>query len=267
MRYGFQNMDMDGNCAGQGQQIRGGLGHLYACKVEGQRQKQYRRDEKHALPGRCQECGRHGAVDGLLHHVAHDDPALGREGQALESQGGGAALDDRRIIPEKGDQIGGKHEHQPADQKQEHQTGAHAEPEAFLHPVEQAGAVIESAYRLESLAEADHGGGAEHHDPLYYAHGGDGSVVSVGAGGVVQADGGHRGQALPGKRGQAALDDLFEIIPAELYLRKPDADVAALAAADAENDEADQLADDGGPAGAGHAQTAGEDQQRIQGDV
>ena len=116
------------------------------------------------------------------------------EGDALKAQGGGAVPDDLRVVPEEGDQLGGKDEAQDTHGQEEHGSGLDAEEKALPHPAVEPGTEVEAAHRLESLTEADHGGGTEGGDPLDHAHGGDGGVA-VGTGGVVEADGGHAGQA------------------------------------------------------------------------
>ena len=128
------------------------------------------------------------------------------------------------------------------------------------------GAVIEAAHRLKPLAEADHGGGAEGHDPLYHTHSGN-DGVSVGAGGPVEADGGHAGQTLPGQGGQSALNDHQIVAALELDPGDVDVEVATPGAAHQQQAEADELAEDGGPGGPGDAHVKYEDQQRVQPDV
>ena len=110
-----------------------------------------------------------------------------------------------------------------ADSQQQHERHLDAEPEALLHPVVQAGTVVEAAHRLEALTEADHGRAAEHHDPLHHAHSGDGRV-SIGTGGLIEADGSHAGKTLPGQRRQTALEDPQIIIRLQLHMGKMDAE-------------------------------------------
>ena len=168
--------------------------------MEEQGQDQHRGDEEHTLTGDGIEGGRESLARGLLHHGAHDDPALDPESQTLEPQGGGAKGDDLRVITEEGDELGRKNDTQSAGHRQEDGGIFDAEPEALFDAVKEPGAVIDAADRLEALAEAQHGGGAKHHDPLDNAHGGDGGVA-VDTGGVVQADGGEGSQDLAGQGG------------------------------------------------------------------
>ena len=123
-------------------------------------------------------------------------------------------------------------------------------------------AVVEAADGLEALAKANHGGPAEHHDPLDHPHGGDGRVA-VRPGGPVQADGGHAGKALPRQRGEAPPDNLDVIGELQLNPGDVDVEVAPLGAARQKEAEADKLADDGGPGRPGHAQTEVENQQGV----
>ncbi len=257
---------MDGNGAQERQQIRYGLGHLDAHQTKGGGQQKNRRDKEHALPRSSQERGRNRAVDGLLHHVTHDNPALGREAYALEPQGGSTALDDLRVIPEQANQIRGEGKHQGTDGNQEHQRGLDTEPESFLHPVIEIGSEVEAADRLEALAEANHGGCAKHHDALYHAHGGDGGIAKL-SGGVTQANGGHRCQTLPGQRGKPALDNRLVVGPLEFDPGDADTQAVAFIDTDVQQAEADELADDGGPSGTGNLHFAYQNQQGVQGDV
>ena len=128
-------MDMDGNSESQSQKVRYGLSHLDAQQTETSEEYPHRWDEEDALTGGGEEGSRDGAADGLLHHVAHDDPALGREADALEPQCRRTAFYDRRIIPEQPDELGGENKHQRADAHQKAQRGLDAEPEALPHPV------------------------------------------------------------------------------------------------------------------------------------
>lgn len=108
-----------------------GLGQLDAQHPQRVREDTHQRYEKHTLPGHGQEgCG-HSAADGLERHVAHHHPALKTEGDALKAQGGGAVPDDLRVIPEEGDQLGGKDEAQDAHGQEEHGSGLDAEEKAL----------------------------------------------------------------------------------------------------------------------------------------
>ena len=188
------------------------------------------------------------------------------EADALEPQRHRAAGDDIGVIPEQSDQIRGKNEAGHTNGDKYHGGNLHAEPKAFFYPVVKLGTVIEATDRLETLAEAQHGGSAEHGDPLHNAHGGD-DGVTMGTGGVIQTDGGKGCQALPGQRRQTAPKDHMEIVKPDADVLQPDADIAALAAAEVQQAETDKLADDGGPAGAGNTQTCVEDQNGIENDV
>ena len=84
---------------------------------------------------------------------------------------------------------------------------------------------------------------------------------------MVQADGGHAGKALPGQRGQTALEDPEEVIGLQPHMGDPQPEIAAPAAAQQQQAEADKLADDRRPCRAGNPQLEREDQQRIQPDV
>ena len=77
------------------------------------------------------------------------------------------------IVLEQRHDLGGEGEAQDAHAQEKNRGAAEAEAESLQHTVVEPGAVIEAAHRLEPLAEADHGGGAEGHDPLYHAHSGD----------------------------------------------------------------------------------------------
>ena len=134
------------------------------------------------------------------------------EGDTLEPQGGSTDGDYLRAVPEQGHQLGSKDDPQRAYGEEERGRAFDAEPESFFHTVIELSTVVKAAYRLEALAEANHGGGTEHHDALHHAHGGDGGVA-VGLGCQIQADGGRGGQTLPGQGGQAAPDDLGVIGP------------------------------------------------------
>ena len=91
--------------------------------------------------------------------------------------------------------------------------------------------LTEAADRLETLTETQHGGSAEHRDPLHHAHGGD-DRVTEGTGGVVQRDGGKGRQALPREAGQTAPQDHIIIVCLEPEVADGDGNIAALAAAD-----------------------------------
>ena len=60
---------------------------------------------------------------------------------------------------------------------------------------------------------------------------------------------------------------MAEVEPGELGVLQPDIDIAATLAADVEQAEADELADDGGPACTGNAHLADKHQQGIQRNV
>ena len=94
----------------------------------------------------------------------------------------------------------------------------------------QAGTVVEAAHRLKPLTEADHGRAAEHHDPLYHAHSGDGRV-SIGPGRLIEADGSYACKTLPGQRRQTTLEDPQIIIGLQFHMRKMELEIAALGAA------------------------------------
>ena len=188
------------------------------------------------------------------------------EGHALEPQSRRTDGDDLRIVPEDGYKLRCPGKARRADSQQQHERHLDAEPEALLHPMVQAGAVVEAAHRLKALTEADHGRAAEHHDPLHHAHSGDGRV-SIGPGRLIEADGSHAGKSLPGQRRQTALEDPQIIIGLQFHMGKMDLKVTALGAADQQQAKADKLADDGSPSSAGDPQIQHKDQQRVQTDV
>ena len=86
-------------------------------------------------------------------------------------------------------------------------------------------------------------------------------------------DGDYRGTYLLSEKVEVG-EGRIDVLDYEDLLKKwnkkagqTDLDIASFSAADVQNTEADELADDRGPAGTGDAHAAGEDQQRIQGDV
>ena len=155
---------------------------------------------------------------------------------------------------------------QSADNHQEQEGILHAEPEAVLYPLIELGPVVEAADRLEALAEADHGRAAELGDTLDHAHGGN-DCVAVAPAGLIQADGGQRSKTLPGQGGQTALNDHLVVEALELDVPDMQVHVGAFAASGQQQAEADQLADDGGPACTGHTQIHPEDHNGVQSNV
>ena len=102
----------------------------------------------------------------------------------MQPQGQSTAFDDCRVIPEQTDQLGRKEECQSGNTTKETEGAFDAEPKAFLDPVLELSTIVKAAEGLEALAETDHGGSAELHQPLYHAHGCD-QNSSVGRGGMV----------------------------------------------------------------------------------
>ena len=94
------DVNMDRYRTQECQQIGHSLCHLDSQQAKGGKQYPHRRNEEHALTGSGKERGRYGSSNGLLHHVAHYNPALGRETDALEPQCRRTAGDDRRIVTE-----------------------------------------------------------------------------------------------------------------------------------------------------------------------
>ena len=101
-------MELNGNGAENCQYIGASLSHLDTGFIQEGGQNQHQRNEEDTLSGNSQEGGWDGFTDGLEHHIADDDPALDPEGHTLKPEGHGAEGDDRRIIPEEGNQFGCK---------------------------------------------------------------------------------------------------------------------------------------------------------------
>ena len=259
----LQNPKLQGNGTEEGQQIGNGLGDLDTGQTEYSGEDQHQGDEETTLTGNCQEGSRCNQSHGLHHHIAHNHPALEAEGHALEAQRSGTALDNGRIIPEQSNQIGGKDETDDADADQENQRNLNTEPETFPNPGIKTGTVIETAYRLESLAKAQHGGETKHGHTLDNAHCGDGSITER-LRSMVQADGCDGGQTLTSQRGESTLQNHTEVEPLDLYIADMNVDITTFRATLQEQAEADELADDRRPAGAGHTQIQYKNKDRIQ---
>ena len=199
----------------------------------------------------------------MLHHVAHDDPALTKEEDTLETQGNRTDLDHVGVIPEQADQIGREQEAKRADDYQNDEGNLDTEPESFLDTLVKSCTVVETAHRLEALTEAQHGGSAKHGDALHDTHSGN-SGIAVRLGGMVQADGRKGCQTLTGEGGESAFENHPVVEPFEFEVAYVNADIAASGTAQKQQAEADKLADDGSPACTGNTQIKGEDQQGVQ---
>ena len=93
-------MQLQGNGTQQGAGVGNGLGHLNAQYIKHQRQQQNGGDEEQTLAGNGHKGGRYGFSGNLLHHVAHDDPALSAEADTLKTQSDGTDFDDIGIVTE-----------------------------------------------------------------------------------------------------------------------------------------------------------------------
>lgn len=224
---GFHDVDVDGNRTGQRQQIRYGLSKLNTGQPEEETQNKDSWNEENALSCNGQERRRNSTANRLLHHITHNDPALCRKADALETQGQSTVLDYLRIILEPGYDFGGEDKHQNTDSEQKHQGDLNAKPETVPDPLVQPGSKIEAADGLKALTEANHSGGSEHHDPLNDAHSSH-SVIGVATGCPIQANGCQRGQALTGQRGESSLNDHAVIKQLKLKPSDMNMDVATL---------------------------------------
>ena len=133
---------MDGDSACQRQQVRYSLGHLDAQEAAGGKQDPDSRNKEDTLTRGGQECGWGGTTNGLLHHITHNDPALSGKTDALETQGGCAAGNDCRVIPEQSDKLRRENKHQGANGHQEAKRGFDAEPKSLLYSLIEFGTVI-----------------------------------------------------------------------------------------------------------------------------
>ena len=197
------------------------------------------------------------------HHIADQGVGGQREGDALAPHGPRAEGYHLRIVPENGDQLGGKDQSRYGDHDQKDRAPFDTEPEALTDPVIELGTVVEAAYRLEALPEADQcrvGGG---HHTADHAHGGNRGITVI-PGSHIQTDGRHRHQALTAQAGKAAPQDLLENVAGKADLFGVQPQIAALRTAEQQQGKGAQLADDGGQRRTGNAHTEGEDQQRIQ---
>ena len=247
-----QNEQLQRHGTDKGTKVRDHLRHLDSQLIEEERQDQYTGDEEDALPGDCQEGGGNGFAGDLLGHIAHNDPALEGETAALQPQGQRAVADHIRIIPEQSDNLGRENGNQSSHTAQKSERTLYAEPKAFLYPLVKLGTIIETAEGLETLAETDHCGGTELHDPLHNTHSSD-QRVTVRLSRVIEADGGKGRDALAGQGRQTALENIQHVVAVDTDTADRDMNVITTAAANQQDDKADKLADDGSPACAGHA--------------
>jgi len=170
---GTKNVHLQRNGTQERACVGDGLGHLNTPYTQSIRQKQDSGNKEQTLTGSGHESGGAGFAGNLLHHIAHDDKALEREGTALNPQSQRPAGDDFRVIPENTDQLGCKNKTQYADETEKTERTLYAEPKAFFNPVNELSTVIKSAEGLETLGKTDHGGSTELHDALYHTHGGN----------------------------------------------------------------------------------------------
>lgn len=103
----------------QRQCVGDSLRYLDAGFTPKERKQQNGRNEKDALTSHGQEGGRQGFAHDLFHHIAHDDPTLAGECDALKAKRRGTAIDDSRIITEPVHHLPGKYENNCADNHQE----------------------------------------------------------------------------------------------------------------------------------------------------
>ena len=174
--------------------------------------------------------------------------------------------DDLRVIPEQADELRGKDE--PAHGKAEQHPGGdlRAEPEGVQHTAVLFGAVVEPAHRLEPLPEPDESGAGELGDAAHHGHSRDGGVP-IGVSDNVQSHAGHASQPLAEQGRQAAPGDLLETLGRKGHAAQADGNAPGDPGPHKQQDEADELADDGGQRRAGNAQIQDENEQRIQGNI
>ena len=162
------------------------------------------RDKNDPLPGDGHNGGLPGLAGGLQGHVYHGDPAQQREGEGLAAQGPGADLNQLGIaVPEGGHQGFGKEQPRQRHGAEQQEGGLYAEPEGLFYPAIQPGPVMEAAYRLKTLPEAQQGRKGHKGDPVHHREGGNGRIAPY-PGCLVQVGGGQAGKALPPQAGQAA---------------------------------------------------------------
>ena len=264
--HGFQYIDLNGDAAKKRQAVGNHLCHLQAGFTEKKGKDQHSRDQEYTLSGSCQKCGRNGASYGLGHHIAHDDPALGGEGDALKTQGCSSKCNYTRVVFKDGYNIRRKNKQHHTDSGEEKTGEFDTEPKTLADPFIEFGTEAESADRLKTLAKADHSGSTKHHDPLYHADGGNGFVAEI-AGGMIQTHGSYRGKSLTDQGGKTTLENVIEVYPFEFDALQADGNVAAPSAADVQQAETYKLTDDGGKTGTGNFHVACKDEKRIKTNV
>ncbi len=96
-------MELNRDGTDECQNVRSGLRHLNSEDPQELWQNQNHGYEEQTLPGDgIKGCG-NGSAHGLLHHVAHDHPALDKEADALAAKCHGADTNNVGIIPEQAD--------------------------------------------------------------------------------------------------------------------------------------------------------------------
>ena len=167
---------MNGQSTKQGQKIRDGLRQLDAGKAKVGRQDIDAGNKEDALTRHGHECGRDSLASDLLGHIAHNDPTLERKTAALDPQSQRTAFYDLWIVTEQADQLGRKKKYNGCYTAKETERAFNAKPKAFLYPIIEFSAIVKTTEGLETLAEADHSRGTEHHDALHNAHGCDDDI-------------------------------------------------------------------------------------------